>query len=187
MQPLPKPATAADLFAFLTLLGVVTKTVSHPALFTVEEARALRGEIAGAHTKNLFLVDRKDRLFLVVAEEDAAIELKSLHRRIGASGRLSFGKPEALREALGVEPGSVTPFAAINDRHNRVTVTLDKALMTHATLNFHPLTNTATTSLAAPGLAALSRRHRPRAADRGSLGNRLIAIRPLSSHLSGRG
>lgn len=152
MQPQPAPATAADLFAFLAGLGIATQTVNHPPLFTVEQSRVLRGEIAGAHTKNLFLVDRKGRLFLVVAEEDAAIDLKSLHRRIGASGRLSFGKPEALRAALGVEPGSVTPFAAINDRDRRVTVALDRALMAHATLNFHPLVNTATTSLAAPDL-----------------------------------
>jgi Ala-tRNA(Pro) deacylase len=149
MQP---SATSADLFAYLDKLGIATTTVSHPPLFTVEEARALRGEIAGAHTKNLFLVDRKGRLFLVVAEEDAAIELKSLHRRIGASGRLSFGKPEALRAALGVEPGSVTPFAVINDREGLVTVVLDRALVQHATLNFHPLVNTATISLATADL-----------------------------------
>jgi Ala-tRNA(Pro) deacylase len=153
MQPSPPaPATPAELFAFLEGLGIATQTMNHPPLFTVEQSRALRGEIAGAHTKNLFLVDRKDRLFLVVAEEDAAIDLKSLHRRIGASGRLSFGKPEALRAALGVEPGSVTPFAAINDRDRRVTVVLDRVLIAHATLNFHPLVNTATTSLAAPDL-----------------------------------
>jgi Ala-tRNA(Pro) deacylase len=150
--PPPKPASADDLFAFFEGLGIATRTVNHPPLFTVEQSRALRGEIAGAHTKNLFLVDRKDRLFLVVAEEDAAIDLKSLHRRIGASGRLSFGKPELLRAALGVEPGSVTPFAAINDRGRRVTVVLDRALLEHVTLNFHPLANTATTSLAAPDL-----------------------------------
>ena len=88
----------------------------------------------------------------MVAGEDAAIDLKSLHRRIGASGRLSFGKPEVLRAALKVEPGSVTPFAALNDRDRRVTVVLDRALMEHTTLNFHPLTNTATTSLTAPDL-----------------------------------
>jgi Ala-tRNA(Pro) deacylase len=153
MQPSASaPASTADLFAFLEGLGIASKTVNHPPLFTVEQSRALRGEIAGAHTKNLFLVDRKDRLFLVVAEEDAAIDLKTLHRLIGASGRLSFGKPEALRTVLGVEPGSVTPFAAINDKVRRVTVVLDQALLEHATLNFHPLTNTATTSLAAPDL-----------------------------------
>jgi Ala-tRNA(Pro) deacylase len=88
----------------------------------------------------------------MVAGEDAAIELKHLHRLIGASGRLSFGKPEALRAALGVEPGSVTPFAAMNDHDHRVTIVLDKTLLAHPTLNFHPLTNTATTSIATPDL-----------------------------------
>ena len=80
------------------------RDAEHPPLFTVEESQALRGEIAGGHTKNLFLKDKKDQVFLVVAEEDAAIDMKSLHKRIG-SARLSFGKPELLLELLGVVPG----------------------------------------------------------------------------------
>jgi Ala-tRNA(Pro) deacylase len=146
------PATPEELFAFLDRLGIAHKTVSHPPLFTVEQSRGLRGTIAGAHTKNLFLKDKKDALFLVTAPEDAAIDLKSLHRRLGASGRFSFGSAELLREALGVEPGAVTPFAAINDRSNRVTVVLDVALMAHGTINAHPLANTMTTSVASADL-----------------------------------
>jgi Ala-tRNA(Pro) deacylase len=146
------PATPTDLFAYLDSLGIAHQSVSHPPVFTVEEARALRGQVAGAHTKNLFLRDKKEALFLVVALEDALIELKSLHRRLGASGRFSFGSPELLRELLGVEPGSVTPFAAINDTAGRVTVVLDAAMMTHAVLNFHPLVNTATTTISRDGL-----------------------------------
>jgi len=141
------PATPDDLFAYLDKLGIGHVTVRHAAAFTVEDARALRGEIAGAHTKNLFLKDKKDALFLVVALEDAAIELKSLHRRLGASGRFSFGSAELLRATLGVEAGAVTPFAAINDPEARVRVVLDAAMMKHATLNFHPLRNTMTTSI----------------------------------------
>src|SRR5580704_7681214 len=116
------PATPEDLFALLDRLGIQTTTVEHPPLFSVEESRHLRGEIPGAHTKNLFLVDRKDRLFLLSAEENAAIDLKRLHRKIGASGRLSFGKAEAMRATLGIGPGSVSPFAAINDTEHRVSV-----------------------------------------------------------------
>ena len=127
-------------------------TVEHPPLFSVEQSRHLRGEIPGAHTKNLFLVDRKDRLFLLSAEESAAIDLKQLHRKIGASGRLSFGKAEAMRAALGVEPGSVTPFAAMNDTGNRVSVVIDRALLARDPLNFHPLVNTRTTRIAAADL-----------------------------------
>ncbi len=141
------PASPDELFAFLDRLGIATSTVEHPPLFTVEQSRSLRGAITGGHTKNLFLVDRKDRLFLVVAEEDAAIDLKHLHRVIGASGRLSFGKAEVLRTTLGVEPGSVSPFAAINDAAHAVTIVLDEALMRHAELNFHPLVNTRTTRI----------------------------------------
>jgi Ala-tRNA(Pro) deacylase len=142
------PAAPDDLFAFLDSLGIVHSTVTHPPLFTVEQSRALRGSIAGGHTKNLFLKDKKDALFLVVVEEDAAIELKSLHPHLGAAGRFSFGSADLLRQLLGVEPGAVTPFAAINDTETRVSVVLDSAMMRHATLNYHPLVNTMTTSIA---------------------------------------
>jgi Ala-tRNA(Pro) deacylase len=140
-------ATPDDLFAFLDRLGISHASVTHPPLFTVEESRALRGKIPGGHTKNLFLKDKKDALFLVVAEESAAIDLKGLHRLLGASGRFSFGSAELLRHTLGVEPGAVTPFAAINDSAGRVTVVLDAAMMQHAILNYHPLVNTMTTSI----------------------------------------
>jgi Ala-tRNA(Pro) deacylase len=146
------PFSPDELFAYLDNLGVAHPTVSHPPVFTVEEARALRGRVASGHTKNLFLRDKKGALFLVVAPEDAAIELKSLHRLIGASGRFSFGSAEQMRETLGVEPGSVTPFAVVNDTAGRVTVILDAAMMAHATLNFHPLVNTGTTTISRAGL-----------------------------------
>jgi Ala-tRNA(Pro) deacylase len=141
------PATPDDLFAYLDRLGIAHATVTHAPAFTVEEARVLRGQIAGAHTKNLFLKDKKGALFLVVALEEAAIELKSLHRRLGASGRFSFGSAEILRATLGVEPGSVTPFAALNDTQAQVNVVLDAVMMRHATLNYHPLRNTMTTTI----------------------------------------
>jgi Ala-tRNA(Pro) deacylase len=142
------PATPDDLFAFLDRLGIAHPTATHAAVFTVEEARALRGQVPGAHTKNLFLKDKKDALYLVVALEDAVIELKSLHRLLGASGRFSFGSAELMRASLGIEPGAVTPFAAINDTGGRVSVVLDAAMMRHALLNYHPLRNTMTTSIA---------------------------------------
>jgi Ala-tRNA(Pro) deacylase len=146
------PASPDELFAYLDNLGIAHQTVSHPPVFTVEEAQAQRGQVAGGHTKNLFLRDKKGVLFLVVAAEDAAIELKSLHRLLGASGRFSFGSAELLRETLGVEPGAVTPFAAINDQAGRVTVILDAAMMAHEVLNFHPLANTKTTTISREGL-----------------------------------
>src|ERR1700677_189926 len=146
------PATPQALFAYLDELGVAHKTVTHPAAFTVEEARGLRGAVAGGHTKNLFLRDKKGVPFLVVASEDAEIELRALHRLLGATGRFSFGSAELMRELLGVEPGSVTPFAAINDKSGRVTVILDAAMMREPTLNFHPLVNTGTTTISREGL-----------------------------------
>ena len=146
------PATPQDLFAELNRLGIAYRTIEHPPLFTVEQSRALRGQIPGGHTKNLFLKDKKGALFLVSALEDAAIELKSLHRLLGAGGRFSFGSAELLRETLGVEPGAVTPLAAMNDHDRRVSIVLDAELMGHEIVNCHPLVNTMTISMAAPDL-----------------------------------
>jgi len=158
------PANPDQLFAALDALAIKYTTVKHPPLFTVEQSRALRGQIPGGHTKNLFLRDKKHALFLVVAEEEADIELKGLHRMLGANGRFSFGSSDLLREVWGVEPGAVTPFGAINDTAGRVIVVLDKAMLAHATLNFHPLVNTMTTSIARDDLIRFleSTGHSPR-------------------------
>src|SRR5215469_16903689 len=110
------PASPDDLFVYFESLGIPHQTAWHAPVFTVAEGRALRGEgVEGGHTKNLFVRDKKGIPFLVTALEDTAIELKSLHRRLGASGRFSFGSAELMRDLLGVEPGSVTPFSVIND------------------------------------------------------------------------
>ncbi len=139
--------TPDQLFVALDALGIKYSTVEHPPLFTVEQSRNLRGQIRGGHTKNLFLRDKKYAIYLVVTLEDAEIDLKGMHRRLGATGRFSFGSADLMREVLGVEPGSVTPFGAINDTDGRVTVVLDAAMMEFETLNFHPLANTMTTSI----------------------------------------
>jgi Ala-tRNA(Pro) deacylase len=158
------PVTPDELFAALDRLGIAHPTVTHQPLFTVEQSQSLRGQIPGGHTKNLFLKDKKGALFLVTALEDAAIELKSLHRRLGATGRFSFGSADAMLETLGVLPGSVTPFGVINDTAHRVTVILDETLMRHDIINAHPLTNTMTTSLGRDGLVRFleSTGHPPR-------------------------
>lgn len=146
-NPAQTAATPVDLFTFLDRLGISHPTVTHPPLFTVGESQALRGKIPGGHTKNLFLTDKKGALYLVVALEDARIALNSLHRTLRASGRLSFGSAEKMREMLGVTPGSVTPFAVINDTDGHITVILDREMMQHDVLNYHPLTNTMTTTI----------------------------------------
>lgn len=141
------PLTRADLLARFAELGIVTTTHDHPAVFTVAESADVKAAIPGAHSKNLFLKDKKGRVFLVTAEGHAAIDLKSISEKIGASGRVSFGKPELLFELTGLTPGSVTPFGIVNDVEGRVTVVIDAAMMEHEILNFHPLENTATTSI----------------------------------------
>ena len=151
------PKTRNDLFQLLDKLQIAVTTVDHPPLFTVQESQALRGTIPGAHTKNLFLKDKKGRYFLLTVAEDAEVDLKSVHKVIGASGRVSFGSPERLMELLGVSPGSVTVFGLINDADGAVTMVLDRALMENETINAHPLSNDATTSIARDDLVRFVR------------------------------
>jgi Ala-tRNA(Pro) deacylase len=145
--------TRDDLIAFLDALGVEHRTLDHPAVFTVGEGEDIKAQIPGAHTKNLFLKDAKGQLWLISAEGHAAIDLKRLHTVIGAA-RLSFGSPELMYETLGVKPGSVTAFGLINDRDRRVRFVLDRTLADADRVNFHPLTNTATTTVSRDGLRA---------------------------------
>ena len=146
-----------ELFARLAELGIATQTTEHQAVFTVEESRHLRGTIAGAHTKNLFLRDNKKRFFLVTLDEEAIVDLKHLRNLIGARGGLSFASPEALDAHLGVAPGSVSPFAVVNDKAGAVTVALDARLLRAEVVNCHPLTNTKSTSIAPADLVAFLR------------------------------
>lgn len=164
----PMPATRQDLFALLAELGIATRTVEHEPVFTVAESSKLEDELSGAHTKNLFLKDEGGDLFLVVAMSSTRVDLKALARTLGA-GRFSFGKPELLMEALGVPPGSVTAFAVMNDRTQRVRVVIDAALMKQDSINCHPLENTATTNIARDDLLRFIRfcGHEPRIATLG--------------------
>lgn len=140
-------ASPDDLFDLLDQLGIETTTHKHEAVFTVEESAKVKQDIPGGHTKNLFLKDKKSNYFLLVAEGTSQIDLKQIHHLIGARGRVSFGRPDALMEMLGVEPGSVTAFAPMNDKENRVKVFIDTALMRYDMINCHPLKNTMTTTI----------------------------------------
>ena len=141
------PLSRADLLARFAELGIETETYDHPAVFTVAESRAVKHAIPGGHSKNLLLKDKKGRVFLVSAASNAAIDLKTISEKIGGSGRVTFGKPELLMELLGVIPGAVTPFGVVNDVERVVTMVLDAPLMDNEIVNFHPLENTATTSI----------------------------------------
>ena len=151
MTEQPSPATAESLLSYLGDLGIKTSTVEHPAVFTVEEARQVRGDLPGAHSKSLFLRNKKGRMWLVVTLEDRSIDLKDLGDRLGA-GRFSFGSADRLMRYLGVIPGAVTPFATINDHEGVVQIALDRAMTEMNPLNFHPLDNTKTTTISAEGL-----------------------------------
>lgn len=155
-------ATRHDLLAFLDRIGVAHATHDHPPVFTVAESGAIKLDMPGGHTKNLFLKDKRGRLFLLSALAETKIDLTALARLLGA-GRFSFGAPDLLLEALGVTPGSVTVFALMNDRLGRVNLLLDEALFAVDPVNFHPLTNDATTAVSGAGLLAFldATGHRP--------------------------
>jgi len=136
----------ARLLDWMAAHGVAQTTHDHPAVFRVDQGPALKAAMPGAHTKNLFLKDKKGRLWLISARQDTVIDLKRAPKTIG-SDRLSFGNEALLCETLGVRPGSVTALGLINDLDRRVTFVIDKALWDADIVNFHPLTNTATTAL----------------------------------------
>jgi len=140
------PYTPEQLFARFDALGIRHHTYRHPPVFTVAEAVSLRGTLPGGHCKSLFLKDKKGALWLVVALEERRIDLKALAKALGAP-RFSFGSPELLLDVLGVTPGSVTPFAVINDTAGRVTVVLDRGMLECDPLNYHPLQNDRTTAI----------------------------------------
>lgn len=146
------PASRADLFELLDRLGVDTRTVEHPAVFTVAEGRDIKLALPGGHSKNLFLKDKADRLFLVSALAETEVDLVGLGKRLGAKGRLSFGKPELMTATLGVIPGAVTPFALINESARALArFVLDANIAARDPMWFHPLENTASTAVAPAG------------------------------------
>jgi Ala-tRNA(Pro) deacylase len=142
----------ADLLDFLARIGVEQTTLDHPAVFRVGEGEEIKAGLPGAHTKNLFLKDAKGQLWLISAADRTVIDLKRLHPVIG-SARLSFGSAELMERALGVTPGSVTAFALVNDPGRAVRFVLDRVLAEAEIVNFHPLTNTATTAVSRDGFA----------------------------------
>ena len=142
--------TKDEFLAFLDQLGIEHRTRDHPAVFRVGEGDEIKAALPGAHTKNLFLKDVRDQLWLISAEGRAQIDLKRLHQVIG-SARLSFGSAALMEETLGVTPGSVTAFGLVNDAARRVRLVLDRTLAEADIVNFHPLTNTATTGVTGEG------------------------------------
>ena len=148
----PEAAAAEDaLYRMLDGLGIAYRTFVHVPVFTVEESRAVCAHIPGGHTKNLFLKDRRDGLWLVVVREHLRVDLNALAKQLDAA-RFSFGAAELLIDVLGVPPGSVTPFALMNDKSARVRVVLDAVMLAIDPINFHPLRNDRTTAVSPEGL-----------------------------------
>jgi Ala-tRNA(Pro) deacylase len=146
------PASRAELLAHLDRCAIAHRTVEHPAIFTVEEGRDLKKQWPGGHSKNLFVKDKADRLFLAVALGETRVDLVALGKRLGSKGRLSFASPALMTATLGVIPGAVTPFALINETARAIEkVIVDNALLAKDPVWFHPLENTASTAVSPAG------------------------------------
>ncbi len=135
-----------DLLTMLSKLNIRYNIYEHPPLHTVKESKKLRGKIEGIHTKNLFLKNKKNKFFLFSCQESTIVDLKQLNKELNL-GNISFAKDLYLKNILGVKPGSVTPFGLINDQNNEIKFFLDKKILYHKKVNFHPLVNTSTISL----------------------------------------
>jgi len=166
-----RPVTPDQLLERLRGLGIETMTRHHPQVFTVEQAKELRGEIEGCHSKNLLVRNKKGRMWLIVCLEDRSVNLKTLGKHIGA-GTFSFASSERLMKYLGLTPGAVNPFAVINDHGRHVQVVLDSEILDREPLNFHPLVNSMTTSISAADFLAYldAEDHRPVMVDFSELG-----------------
>lgn len=153
------PATEQDLFTLFARLGIAHRTHRHPPVFTVDESRALRGALPGAHCKSLFLKDKAGTFLLVVVEEQRRLDMKALQAVPAlAVGRLSFASASELEAVLGVTPGAVTPFGLINAKGRQdLRLVLDRDMLAAGLVNYHPLHNAATTTIAAADLLTFVR------------------------------
>ena len=145
--------TRPDLLQMLENEKIEFSVTEHDPLFTVEDSKLLRGKIEGGHSKNLFLKDQKDNFFLVTFLEDITADLKRLSVALN-SKKLSFAKPEYLKDLMGIEPGSVSPFGLVNDNQKKINFYFDEAFLKFEIANFHPLVNTATVSISPHNLIA---------------------------------
>lgn len=152
---MPVPAPLADA---LSSLGIAAPCHEHPPLRTVADAHAIWDAVPGAQVKNLFLKDAGGQLWLVVVPGDPRMDTKVMAGLIG-SKRISFGSADLLREVLGVEPGSVTPLAVMNDAARRVRTVLHAGLMDAELVLVHPLVNTATVQIAPVDLVRFMTAH----------------------------
>ncbi len=138
--------TSKELIKLLNVKGYDCDFHEHSALFTVKDSNKLRGKIKGVHSKNLFLKNKKNKFYLFSCEELTNINLKTISKSLGL-GNVSFAKSEYLFELLGVRPGSVTPFALLNNPENSIEFYLEDKLHESEYINFHPLTNTSTVTI----------------------------------------
>ena len=136
----------SDLLKMLDVKKLKYKHLEHESFYTVEDSNNKRAKMEGAHTKNLFLKNKKNQFVLFSCEEKSLINLKNFSKSINLNN-LSFAQPKYLQQYLGIQPGSVSPYGLLNDFNNIVDFYLEELLYNSSQINFHPLINTATITL----------------------------------------
>ena len=90
----------SDLLTMLTKHAIKYDVCEHPPLHTVLESKKFRGKIEGAHTKNLFLKNKKNNFFLFSCQESTIVNLKQLNKVLNL-GNISFARDLYLEDMLG--------------------------------------------------------------------------------------
>lgn len=151
-----RAATVEQVLAALDSYGIEHETTMHEPLYTVEQSQKVAFDKPGAHTKNLFLRNKKGRMFLLVVEQDRIVDLKGLRDKLQLTGgQFAFASTERLSKFLGVVPGSVSPLAIINDHSNSVQVFIEQSLVEQEWIYLHPCRNTHSTRIRCKDLLSL--------------------------------
>ncbi len=142
------PLTCNDVLALLAQQNIEYRLTRHKPLMTVEDAKSIRAEAESVHgqIKNLFVRNKKRKMWLLTLHEDRKINLRQVATDIGAK-RFSFCSSQRLMQYLGVTPGAVSPLGLLNDVDCAVEFYLDEALLTHPMLFVHPLDNRITVEI----------------------------------------
>ena len=135
-----------NIYDILNELNIKYDEVEHDPIFTVNDAfdLGISNNIDGVECKNLF-VKCKDNYYIVFIDSNKKADLKSLSKLVNEK-KFSFATTNELKEILNLDIGSVTPLGIINDKHNVVSLLIDKDLVDKRVL-VHPNVNSKTLSL----------------------------------------
>jgi len=122
----------------LDTLQIEYTNYEHEAVFTCDEAKGV--DIPGYRVKSLLLRNKKATNFYMVVLPDNKQLDTNIIRAIFEDTKMSFASPERMMEKIWLKPGSVSPFALINNQERDIRVLFDSVLQDEL-IGFHPLQN----------------------------------------------